>query len=111
MLFRSYLQKLGFEVAPAEARRYLAGLIGLSEAEQQKALARLAAELGKIQGFPIVSQLEWTAEGGGAAGESREGAPPGAGAPPPNSVRPSASSSAAGRRAGRPRPPAGAAAR
>jgi hypothetical protein len=68
---QAYLTKLGLQMSPAEAQRFLAGLTGLSEEEQQKALARLGSELGKIQGYTIASQLEWTAEASGGAGSSR----------------------------------------
>lgn len=69
---KAYLKKIGLEMSPAESQRYLAGLSGLSEPEQQKALAKLAAEMGKVKGYTIVSQLDWTAEGSGAGAESRE---------------------------------------
>ena len=80
---QAYLKKLGLQMSPAEAQKFLAGLTGLGEEEQQKALARLAAEMAKVQGYAIVSQLEWTAEGSGGAQPSREAAPPaGAGGQP-----------------------------
>jgi hypothetical protein len=66
----AYLKKIGMGMTPAEAQRYLAGLNGLSDAEQQKALAHAAAEMAKVQGFTIVSQLEWSGEGG-PRGDSR----------------------------------------
>ena len=81
---QTYLRKIGMEMAPAEARQYLAGLTRLSDQEQQKALARLAGELGKIHGYTIVSHLEWTAEGNGAAADSRQGSPSRSGGPPPD---------------------------
>jgi hypothetical protein len=67
---QAYLTKLGLEMSPAEAQRFLAGLSGLGEAEQQKALARVAAEMAKVQGYTIVSQLEWTGEGKGGDGSA-----------------------------------------
>jgi hypothetical protein len=77
---QAYLKKLGLEMSPVEAQRFLAGLAGLTEEEQQRALAKLGAEMGKVQGYPIVSQLEWTAEGIAGAPPAREGAPPAGGA-------------------------------
>ncbi|MGH7266260.1 MAG: hypothetical protein ACREMB_15650 [Candidatus Rokuibacteriota bacterium] len=63
---RAYLKKIGLEMSPAEARKLLVGLTGLSEPEQQKALARAGAEMGKIQGYQVVSQIEWNVEGSGS---------------------------------------------
>jgi hypothetical protein len=71
---RAYLKKLGLDITPAEAQKFLAGLRGVGEEEQQKALAGLGAELSKIQGFTIVSDLSWTGEGSG--GEGKEGGAP-----------------------------------
>jgi hypothetical protein len=70
---QAYLKKLGLEMSPAEAQRFLAGLTGLGEAEQQKALARVSAELAKVQGYTIASQLEWTGEGKGGDGSAASG--------------------------------------
>jgi len=79
---KTYLKKIGLEVSPAEAQKFLAGLTGLSEQEQQRALTGVVAEMGKIQGYTIASQLAWSAEGNGATAESRESAPSrGGGAP------------------------------
>lgn len=74
---RAYLKKLGLEMTPGEAQKFLAGLTGLSEQEQQRALARLSAEMSKVQGYTIGSQLEWTAEGSG--GGTTSGQPAGSG--------------------------------
>jgi len=71
---KAYLKKIGLEMSPAESQRYLAGLTGLPDAEQQKALAKIGAELRKVQGFTIVSQVEWTGDAaGGAPRESPSG--------------------------------------
>lgn len=75
---RAYLKRLGLETSPAEARKLLVGLTGLSEAEQQKALARVTAEMSKIRGYTIASHVEWTTEasgGTGQAGGSGSGSP------------------------------------
>ncbi len=71
---QAYLKKLGVQMSPAEAQKFLAGLGGVGDEEQQKALAKVAAEFSKIRGYTIVSDLAWNAEGSGA--ESKEGAPP-----------------------------------
>jgi hypothetical protein len=71
---RAYLKKLGLDVSPAEAQKFLAGLRGVGEEDQQKALAKLGSELSKIHGFTIVSDLTWTGEGSG--GEAKEGGAP-----------------------------------
>ena len=68
---QAYLKKLGLEMSPAEAQKFLAGLTGLDEQEQQKALARVGAEFAKVKGYTIVSDLGWTAEGSGGT-ESKE---------------------------------------
>jgi hypothetical protein len=70
---QAYLKKIGLEMSPAEAQQYLAGLGRLTEAEQQKALARLAAEMEKIKGFTIASQIDWTGDAEGAGGGSGGG--------------------------------------
>lgn len=62
---QTYLKKLGLEMSPHEARQFLAGLTGLSDQDQQIALARVSAEMAKIQGFPIITQVEWNVEGSG----------------------------------------------
>jgi hypothetical protein len=72
---RAYLKKIGLDISPAEAQKFLAGLRGVGEEEQQKALARLGGELSKIQGYTIVSDLTWTGEGSGG-GEAKEGGVP-----------------------------------
>lgn len=63
---RAYLKKIGMDMSPAEARKLLVGLTGLSEADQQKALGRASAELGKIEGYQVVSQIEWNVESSGS---------------------------------------------
>jgi hypothetical protein len=65
---QAYLKKIGLQMSPAEAQQYLAGLTSLTEAEQQKALARLGAEMQKVQGFTIAYQLDWGGEGEGGPG-------------------------------------------
>jgi hypothetical protein len=70
---QAYLKKLGLEMSPADAQRFLAGLTGLGEAEQQKALAQVAAEMAKVRGYTIASQLEWTGEGSGGEGSAAGG--------------------------------------
>lgn len=70
---KAYLKKLGLEMSPAEAQRYLAGLTSLPEAEQQKALAKISAELQKVHGFPIVTHIEWTGDAAGGGKESASG--------------------------------------
>lgn len=83
---KAYLAKLKFAMSPEETRNFgiaaLAGATGLGEAEQQKAVARLAAEMAKVQGFAIVTQVEWTAEGSGGT-EARESQPRSGGGPTP----------------------------
>jgi hypothetical protein len=68
---RAYLQKIQADMPPDRARTLglatLFGATGLSEEEQRRALAKAAAELGKIKGYWIVTQVSWRAEGGGAA--------------------------------------------
>jgi hypothetical protein len=71
---RAYLKKIGLDVTPAEAQKFLAGLRGVGEEDQQKALARLGGELSKVRGFTIVSDLSWAGEGSG--GEAKEGGAP-----------------------------------
>lgn len=70
---RAYLKKLNLEMSPAEAQQFLAGLTGLSEAEQQKALARVTAERAKVQGYTIASHVEWTTESSGGTGSGQAG--------------------------------------
>lgn len=74
----AYLRKIELPMSPEEARSFgmaaLAGTLGLGEAEQQRALARLRAEMAKVEGYPIVTQVEWSVEGSG--GETRESPPP-----------------------------------
>jgi len=77
---RAYLAKLGLDMTPAEAQKYLAGLTGLGEEAQRKALARVAAEFGKVRGYTIASQLDWTAEGKGGAPAAGTGTAGGGGA-------------------------------
>ncbi len=76
---RAYLEKLKLEMSPAEARTFglaaLAAATGLDEAERQKALERLASEMRKVQGYPIVTQVDWQIEGSGSAGGSGESQP------------------------------------
>jgi hypothetical protein len=72
---QAYLKKLGFQMSPAEARQFLAGLSGLPEEEQRQALAKVAAELAKVKGFTVVSDLTWSAEGSGGAG-AKDGSQP-----------------------------------
>lgn len=71
----AYLKRLGFSLSPEQARRFgigaMAGATGLSEAEQERALARFAAEMSKIQGYPVVTQVDWNMEGSGGS-EARE---------------------------------------
>ena len=55
----AYLKKLGLQMSPAEAQKFLAGLTGLDEAEQQKALAGVGAELAKVHGYAVVTDLAW----------------------------------------------------
>ncbi len=68
---RAYLQRLGLGVSPAELRQFgltaLAGTTGLGEAEQRRMIERLAAELSKIQGYPLATSVAWRVEGSGAA--------------------------------------------
>jgi hypothetical protein len=71
---RAYLKKISLDISPAEAQKFLAGLRGVGEEEQQKALSKLGGELSKVQGFTIVTDLTWTGEGSG--GEAREGGAP-----------------------------------
>lgn len=82
----AYLQKLKLSMSPEEARSFgmaaLAGTLGLGDAEQQRALARLRDEMAKVQGYPIVTQVEWNVEGSGGSAESRESPPPRSGGAP-----------------------------
>ncbi len=75
---KAYLRKIGMEMSPEEARRYgmatFAGLTGLGEQEQERALARLRAEMSKVRGYAIVTQVEWNAEGSGGAGAEQPAA-------------------------------------
>jgi hypothetical protein len=73
---QAYLKKLGLTMSPAEAQQLMAGLTGLDEKEQQRALAKAAAEMRKVQGYTIVSDLAWTGEGSGGRAETRESPPP-----------------------------------
>lgn len=83
---QAYLKKLGFAMSPEEARRFgigaMVGATGLSETEQERALARFAAEMAKIQGYPIVTEVDWNMEGSGG-GEARERPAPGGGGAQP----------------------------
>jgi hypothetical protein len=88
---RAYLKKLGLDLSPGEAQKFAAGLAGLGEEDRRQAMARLAAELGKVQGYPIASQLDWSVEGS-AATASR----PPASAPAPASGSPPAPQPAPG---------------
>jgi hypothetical protein len=78
---RAYLKKIGLDISPAEAQKFLAGLRGVGEEEQQKALTRLSGELSKVHGFTIVTDLTWTGEGSG--GEANEGGAPRSGGAQP----------------------------
>jgi hypothetical protein len=78
---RAYLAKLRLTAPPAEVRNAglaaLAGALGLDEAEQQRLGAQFRAEMAKIRGYAIVSELAWHMEGSGAEGAGRGGeAPP-----------------------------------
>jgi hypothetical protein len=72
---QAYVKKLGLAMTPAEAQQFMAGLAGLDEQEREKALAKAAAELRKIQGFTIASDLAWKAEGSGGQAGTRESQP------------------------------------
>lgn len=84
MYSQAYLKKLGLQASPEESRKFglwVLGTAGLNEQEQQRAVARLASEMAKVQGYTIVTQVEWNVEGSGGTAESREGAPGGGGSP------------------------------
>jgi len=75
---QAYLKKLNLEISPAEARQLgiaaMAGATGLGEQEGERALAGVAGELSKIQGFHVVDDVEWQVEGsGGGGGPSARG--------------------------------------
>jgi hypothetical protein len=78
---QAYLEKIGLGMSPAEAQQYLVGLGKLTEAEQQKALARLAAEMEKIKGFTIANQVDWTGDAEGTGGGQAGGGQGGGGQP------------------------------
>jgi hypothetical protein len=74
---RAYLQRIQADFAPDRARNLgmaaMFGATGLGDEEQRKALAKLGAEMSKIHGYWISTQVAWTAEGDGA--RTGEGAP------------------------------------
>jgi hypothetical protein len=82
---RAYLQKIQADMPPDRARTLglatLFGATGLGEEEQRRALAKAAAELGKIKGYWIVTQVSWRAEGSGTGAGS--GTAEGGGSAPP----------------------------
>jgi hypothetical protein len=79
---QAYMKKLGLAMTPAEAQQFMAGLAALDEQEQQKALATAAAEMKKIQGFTIASDLTWKAEGSGGQAGTRPSQPAQSGGQP-----------------------------
>jgi hypothetical protein len=80
---RAYLQRVRADLAPDRAKALglgtLFGITGLGEEEQRRASAAAARELAKIQGYWIVTKVEWRADGGAAAGG-------GAGSPRPEDI-------------------------
>lgn len=70
---QAYAKKIGLEMSPQEAQMFLAGLTGLSAEDQQKALQRVSAEMAKVKGYTIASQIEWQLEGSGGAGTGAGG--------------------------------------
>ena len=77
---RAYLERIRADMPPDEARQLgLATMFasaGLGEEEQRRATAKAATELAKIQGYWIVTQVEWYGSGGGARAADGGGAPP-----------------------------------
>ncbi len=77
---RAYLERIRADMPPDEARQLgLATMFasaGLGEEEQRRAIAKAAAELAKIQGYWIVTQVEWYGSGSGARAADGGGAPP-----------------------------------
>ncbi len=74
---QAYLKKVGIEISPEEARRLglnmFASFSGASEQEVQRGLAKVSNEWKKVQGYPVLTQVEWTIEGqeGSAGARSR----------------------------------------
>jgi hypothetical protein len=58
-----YLKKLGLDTMPDDMRKMsekmMASLSGAGEKDLAKALSRMGQEMKKIQGYPIVTQMDW----------------------------------------------------
>lgn len=62
---KAYMAKLGSKLSPEDQSRFgLAGaraLLGAGGPEIERAMAKLKAELGKVEGFPVLTESAWHA--------------------------------------------------
>jgi hypothetical protein len=76
---QAYMKKLGMEINPGQVSEFgtamAAALTGAGNDELAKVLKRVPAEMKKIQGYPVVTQIDWYMKDPDAAKQETSTAP------------------------------------